>query len=244
MNNEKAAMGRICYLEPVKWGEDDWPVFGNAGKPVGSSTKPGVGKTYPIVRPTTSDEFNAKTLGWQWQWNHNPLNDRWSLTEKPGALRLKASPAENLAVARNTLTQKLWDEAGVVDVKLDLSGMSDGQRAGLAFMTGNRFGWVGVVRNQGELRIDWQDGQGPSLSGATVWLRGTYQDLNCHFAYSLDGRNFVETPSTFKMGFQSWKGGRPAIYSYGAGSGFVDVDYFHYRYGSTLDAVLAADADH
>jgi beta-xylosidase len=241
MNDELAAMGRICYLEPVKWAQDGWPVFGNQGKPVGTWKKPDVGKTYPIARPATSDEFDAPGLGFQWQWNHNPVNDHWSLTERRGYLRLKSLPADNLSVARNTLTQKLWDEAGIVDTRLDLSGMADGQHAGLAFMTGNRFGWLGVVRENGALRLDWNGGQGQTIAGSTIWLRGTYDHLDCHFAYSLDGKTFVEAPASFKMGFQSWKGGRPALYSYGASSGQVDIDYFRYRYGATIADAKSAD---
>lgn len=235
MNNEKAAMGRIVYLEPVKWGDDDWPVFGNAGKPVESWKKPDVGRTYPIERPATSDEFSGSSLGFQWQWNHNPVNDHWSLSERSGYLRLKSLPADGLGVARNTITQKLWDEAGMVEIKLDISGMADGQHAGLAFMTGSRFGSVGVVRENGQSRIEMGAEQGPAVSGNEIWLRGSYKDLDCHFAWSLDGKTFTDAPNTFKMGFQSWKGGRPAIYSYGAQGGYVDVDYFHYAYGTTAD---------
>jgi beta-xylosidase len=240
MNAEKAAMGRICYLEPVKWGDDDWPVFGNNGKPVESHQKPNVGKSYPIARPATSDEFDSGKLGFQWQWNHNPVNDHWSLTDRPGYLRLKAIPADNLSVARNTLTQKLWDEAGMVEIQLDLGGMADGQRAGLAFMTGNKFGGVGVIRENGVVKIDMDGALGPAVNGKSIWLRGWYQDVDCHFAYSLDGKQFTNAPNTFKMGFQSWKGGRPAIYSYGKEGGFVDVNYFHYGYGLTLDQARAA----
>ena len=230
---EQAALGRICYLEPVKWGDDDWPIFGDEGKPVDSWTKPNVGKTYPIERPATSDEFDSETLGLQWQWNHNPINENWTLTEHPGFLRLKALPANNLSTARNTLTQKLWDDTGTIEIKLDVTGMEDGQRAGLGFMAGNRFGWVGVYHNNGSIKLDWQNqnGEAPELSGKTVWLRGTYTNLNCKFSYSLDGQTFVETSSTFRMGFQSWKGSRPVIYSVGPNGGYVDVDYFHYEYG-------------
>ena len=27
-------LGRICYLNPVRWTDDDWPVFGDNGQPV------------------------------------------------------------------------------------------------------------------------------------------------------------------------------------------------------------------
>ena len=70
------------------------------------------------MRPQTSDEFKTKSLSPIWQWNHNPLRSAWSLTQRRGWLRLTAHPAESLSLARNTLTEKLWDSAGSIDVKM------------------------------------------------------------------------------------------------------------------------------
>jgi beta-xylosidase len=240
MYNAQQPLGRICYLQPVKWGGDDWPVFGDNGQPVESMRKPNVGKSYLIERPVTDDEFASPKLGLQWQWNHNPLNDHWSLQERPGFLRLKASPADGFGTARNTLTQKLWDDAGVVDVKIEVRGMTDGQRAGFAFMYATSFGWIGVKQEKGQRTLEWDHGIGPTLKGDSVWLRGTYQADQAHFAYSLDGKNFLDAGVSFRLGFANWKGSRPAVYSFGPDGGYVDVDFFHYRYGKTLDEAMAA----
>jgi beta-xylosidase len=231
--NSSAALGRICYLEPVTWGDDDWPVFGDKTQPVSQWKKPDVGKTYDITRPATSDDFSSTTLGLQWQWNHNPVDDHWSLKDRPGFLRLKASPADSLSLAHNTLTQKLWDDAGIIDVKLDLTNLADSGHAGLAFMTGSRFGTIGVTQSAGTRTLEWDNKIGPALTSNTLYLRGTYQGIDCHFAYSTDGTTFSDAPNTFKMGFTNWKGGRPALYSYGP-AGSIDIDYFHYHYGKTL----------
>jgi beta-xylosidase len=204
--------------------------------------KPSVGRVYPIERPTTDDEFTSPTLGLQWQWNHNPLNDRWSLQERPGFLRLKASPAESFATARNTLTQKLWDDAGVVETKIDLGGMAVGQRAGLAFMYGMKFGWIGATQDGNGRKLEWNGGKGPRLAGNILWLRETYQADQAHFAYSLDGKAFTDAGITFQLGYANWKGSRPALYSFGPNGGYVDVDYFHYTYGATVAEAMAPAA--
>jgi beta-xylosidase len=273
MRGTQAPLGRICFLEPVKWGEDDWPVFGDNGQPVAAFRKPNIGKGSVMKRPATSDEFAAPTLGLQWQWNHNPLNDKWSLTERPGFLRLYSSPpaaaqgpitgggGQPLARARNTLTQKLWDDAGVVEVKMDVSHMAEGQRAGLAFMVGSSFGWVGAQQSGGQRTLDWSStapaGRGvgappqtspgtqaayPVLTRDALYLRGTYQGDQASLAYSFDGKTFTDTPAKFKMGFSSWKGSRPALYSFGSTSGYVDVDYFRYAYGATVAELPGAAA--
>lgn len=55
-----------------------------------------------------SDDFSASGLSLYWQWNHNPVDQAWSLTDRPGFLRLKTSRVvDNLFVAPNTLTQRM-----------------------------------------------------------------------------------------------------------------------------------------
>src|SRR5262249_19044506 len=78
---------------PVRWGEDDWPVFGDEGRPVERWKKPSVSAGGPILHPQTSDDFSSPALGPQWQWNHNPVASAWSLAERRGWLRLHPQPA-------------------------------------------------------------------------------------------------------------------------------------------------------
>jgi beta-xylosidase len=81
------SLGRICHLQPVRW-IDDWPVMGvdidmnGIGEPVYVWEKPDVGKVYSITAPQTSDEFSEPDLDFQWSWNHNPVQEVWSLTQK------------------------------------------------------------------------------------------------------------------------------------------------------------------
>src|SRR5262245_34689460 len=126
-------LGRVVHLMPVRWGADDWPVFGDEGRPVEQGKKPLPG---PVVHAARGDDFQARGLGLQWQWNHNPVPGAWSLSERRGWLRLHPQPAAELVLARDTLTQKLWDQAGAVEVTLDARRLGEGQRAGFAFMSG------------------------------------------------------------------------------------------------------------
>ena len=84
-------IGRIPYLEPVKW-VDGWPILGNNGIDVTKGgkayPKPNVGKDYPVMHIDSNDPFVSPVLGKQWQWNHNWVEDAWSLTERHGYLRL------------------------------------------------------------------------------------------------------------------------------------------------------------
>ena len=230
-------LGRICYLNPIRWTEDDWPVFGDNGRPVDAWNKPDVGKPYPILHPQASDEFDRKTLSPLWQWNHNPVPEAWSLAARNGWLRLTAKPAAGLDAARNTLTGKIWDSAGLIDVKMDASLMKDGQSSGFAFMSGSSFAWVGVSQENGVRKILWDDGEGPVLQGKEVWLRGVYRADIGTLRYSLDGKTYVDTGKTFRLFFRFWKGARIAIFSYGPGGGSADFDYVRYKYGTTAETL-------
>jgi beta-xylosidase len=222
-------LGRVCHLLPVRWGEDGWPVFGDGGRTVERWRKPGVSRPQPIARPRTSDEFDEPALGPQWQWNHNPVPGAWSLAARPGWLRLSARPATDMTRARNTLTQKLWDDAGTFEVRLDVGSMANGQRAGLTFISGSTFGWVGVAMAGGTRRLLWEQGEGPVVAGKELWLRGRYAGDSARLEYSLDGRAYTDTGVVFPLRFGHWKGARVGIFCYGR-DGHVDVDSVRYVY--------------
>jgi len=132
--------------------------------------------------------------------------------------------------ARNTLTQKLWDDTGTVDVRLDVGSMANGQRAGLTFISGGNFGWVGVAMAGGTRRLLWEQGEGPVVAGKELWLRGRYGGDSARLEYSLDGRAYTDTGVAFPLRFGHWKGARVGIFGYGR-DGHVDVDYVRYVYG-------------
>lgn len=218
-------LGRVAHLLPVRWGEDGWPVFGDEGRAVERWRKPSL-PAANFSRPRTCDAFSLGTLGLQWQWNHNPVPSAWSLAERPGWLRLRALPAAELALARNTLTQKLWGERSASEVKLDARGLGEGQRAGLAFMSGKVFSSVGVVRENGELRFYWNDRKGPPVSAPMVRLRAEHEGNRGRLLYSADGRSYTDTGLEVLLKFSQWKGARVAVFCFGEGEGCADFDYF------------------
>jgi beta-xylosidase len=222
-------LGRITYLMPVTWGTDGWPVFGDNGHSVEQWKKPDVGEDYPVQHPQRSDHFDVPVLSPIWQWNHNPVNDAWSLTARPGRLRLNALPAAGPSTARNSLTEKLWGRDGVIDTKLDVSAMKEGQRAGFAFMSGDVFDWVGVTLTNGVRRIAWKNGEGPVVDSKEVWFRGVYQGKDARLLYSLDGVQYTDTGPAVELKFGKWKGARLALFCFGPNGGTMDVDFVKYN---------------
>ena len=236
--NSTGAFGRIVHLQPLVWRED-WPVIGqpiagkDSGQPVASLAMPDTGQPPTADRLQDSDEFSAVTLGLQWSWNHNPLDSAWSLSARPGWLRLEAQPAQHLVTARNTLTQILQGPRPSYTTRLNVGGMAEGQRAGLTLF-GVRPSWIGVVREGGRNRItlasEGVETAGPELTGRTVELRAEVSEgQSVRYSYSLDGSTFTPLGDPIWLArFSWWKGSRPALFSFTRGdSGTADFDWFH-----------------
>lgn len=229
------AAGRVCHLQPVRW-EDDWPVMGANGEPVHLYAKPRVGGDYPPCLPQSSDEFDRPELGLQWQWNQNPVDGMWSLTERPGALRLKAMAALGLLQARNTITQKLMGTSGAYETVLEWGGLKEGQRAGLAYLCHREENWIGVAKEGGRCFLRAVTAgkayHGPELaSEGVVWLSSSF-DLagETRFAFSLDGREFIRFGGACSMAAGFWKGARIALFSYTLGEEGGHADFRRFQY--------------
>jgi beta-xylosidase len=272
-------LGRVCHLEPVVWGADEWPTFGDGGKHVVQAKKPNVGAVTAPSRPEVDDDFGGRSLNLLWQWNHNPVEGSWSLVKDSaggdgaGALWLKAAPLveppvvagraptpAGVARARNTLTQKLWDDYGVVDVQLFTSLFADGQVGGLTFECGRSFAWAGVGLEGGKRRIRAVFPAAPTPRGANgggggaatapapfegpkapqaVVLRAIYEKNHARFAYSLDGATFTDVPGSTTLRFIDWKGARIGLFTYGPLGEAADFRRFRYRYFSTPEELAA-----
>jgi beta-xylosidase len=238
----RGAHGRIVHLEPVRW-EDDWPVMGSAppgaitGEPVASGEVPhhAGGPQHQSIQ--TSDEFSSPILGLQWEWNHNPVDTQWSLTERPGFLRLHAQPAADLFTARNTITQVMQDESLDFTIRLDLHAMKPGDHAGLAMFEKAASGLEVIADSTGQHLSFFHVAEsvpGPALTSPILQLRAHIQTDTVTYAYSLDdGKTFVPLGPAVLMKFSWWKGSRPALFDYttnpSAPGGTVDIDWAHYQ---------------
>jgi beta-xylosidase len=242
----RGAHGRIVHLEPVRW-QDDWPVMGTAvdasapttpGEPVATYPRKPVDISGDSNSPQTSDEFAAIALGPQWEWNHNPDDARWSLTARPGFLRLIPGEAESFLKARNSLTRQMQDNSLEFTVRMETAHMKESVHAGLAMLEENPSG-LEVVQSAGLHQIAFFHGKtegvdGPELHVDSVQLRVTIHGDHAAYAYSLDdGKTFTGLGGEVEIRFAFWKGARPALFAYQTApttdAGAVDFDWGHYR---------------
>ncbi|MFD1257843.1 glycoside hydrolase 43 family protein [Mucilaginibacter terrae] len=235
--------GRVMSLLPVSW-KDGWPIIGEVGddgigRMVWTGKMP-VLKTAKIT-PQASDDFSKSILQQQWEWNYQPRAGKWSLTENKGWLRLYAfKPLQpgNLLKAGNTLTQRVFRTShNEAVVKINISMMAKGQRAGLAHFGSPNYASLGII-NQGtskflEFNIKGEKVSGITVTGKYIWFKSTWGlDGISQFYYSLNGTEYVPFGSTYQLAWGSYRGDRIALYNYNDldEAGYIDVDYFHYTY--------------
>lgn len=246
--------GRIVYLQPAGWA-DGWPFVGvdlngnGVGEPVAQPMMPDVGQTYPTTLPANTDEFTTDELGPQWMWNHNPI-DSWSLTERPGWLRLTAEQLapdsgpdgernpvmyedDSILFAYGTLVQRTVGRTSFATTLLDVAGMVDGQRAGISLF-GQDYAWIGVVQERGVRRIvanvagEYTDG--PELTLDRVYLRAHMSDTSSVWmAYSLYNEDFTTLGESLSVNRTWFQGIKYALFTYQFGEsdvvGYADFDF-------------------
>ncbi len=195
--------------------------------------------------------YHARTgLSLYWQWNHNPIDEAWSLSERPGFMRPKTPP--------------MCAPMCTGSVCLDVAQMKDGDICGLAAYNGDS-GVLRIVKKGGKWvlqlteeksvfgrnktvdkvnvevieevplklkTVKTQDGK----KSMFIYLK-VHGDFNprrdmAQFSWSQDGENWQNIGREIKMVFdyqRHFMGSKFAIFNYAtkAVGGIVDVDWFH-----------------
>ena len=233
---DRGAVGRIPYLVPMVW-QDGWPVLGVEGKVPDTLDLPAAGTNASGI--VASDAFDGDALGLAWQWNHNPVDHLWSLRQRPGYLRLTTGRTDPSFVdTRNTLTQRTFGPESAATTALDVSGMKDGDVAGLGLLAED-YGFVGVKKENGAASVVMVDGGKGEvarvpLDRPVVHLRAEADFRNqadrATFSYSLDGATWTPIGDTLRMRYtlSHFMGYRFALFTYATATpgGWADFDYF------------------
>ncbi len=255
MQEDLGALGRFPNLLPITW-KDGWPIVAGGTRPPVSFVEsiegpsnlstPKTQKTLP-----TSDDFSQKTLGMQWQWNHNPVPGAWSLEERPGWLRLKTTGiTEDLHQAQGMLTQRIFadpDSASTASIRLDVSKLKEGDRAGICIFQ-DPYAQICVEKTgKKSYQLMWKQdkvrnaGRGFEAAEKTMSIKPKkgivylcaairYGDNKAYFFYSLDGKTWErfggETQQSFNL--TVFVGSRFGIFCYATKQqgGYADFDWF------------------
>jgi beta-xylosidase len=228
MFQDRGGVGRVLTLSPCRW-IDGWPMLGDEEGKVPTLMRP-LKSGEPEKHIVCADDFSSEKLGLHWQWNHNPVNTAWSLTERPGWLRLKTNRVvPNLYLAPNTLTQRMEGPTCSGAVKIDVSKMKDGDCAGFAAFNDETRAWVikklgsrtileladlsvklsqkdKEVTDVSEKTIEQIDLSGKKVDRTKIWLRidadfRPGQHDKATFYYSLDGQEWNKVGNDYQMRF-------------------------------------------
>lgn len=217
---DRGGVGRILTVSPVRW-IDGWPMIGDEQGQV-----------------TPCDEVATVTL--DRQWNHNPDKSAYTYNAKKKVLELRTGQlAENIFMARNTLTWRMFGPTSSDTVCLDISKMKDGDRAGFSALNGDAAllsvckdgAKSSLVLTEESVVLDRQkrvtddkvsEKARVDITGAKkIWFT-IHCDFNRHkdiatFEYSLDGKTFHKIGGDFKMRFdyqRFFTGTRYAVFNF------------------------------
>jgi xylan 1,4-beta-xylosidase len=249
--SDHGSAGRMVALVPITW-DNGFPLIGlpgNLRKAPNTWIKPNTGFTQAPTPAFVHDDTFDGTLNPLWQWNHVPDDAKWSLTEKPGVLRLHALAADDFYDARNSISQRPPAPESIMTVALDSSGLVPGDTAGLGLIS-TPYAWIGVVSTSEGTSLQMVTGAAPGRrSGAAtpvaasvmgpvnppahVWLRVhcNFDTDQAVFSWSADGRTFTPLGDPFTMKFQltTFQGVRPALFNFntsGQRGGYADFDNY------------------
>lgn len=132
-------LGRETFLVPFVW-EDGWPVV-NPGKGIVEMELPR--PSLPEHRwPTlpACDHFDSPKLSLQWNFIRTPRGDFWSLSERPGYLRLKLKPETVMESANPSFVGRRQQHPNfAVRTALEFEPRSKREAAGLVLLQNNDF---------------------------------------------------------------------------------------------------------
>lgn len=277
---QNANVSRVKFAVETPWGSP---------QPASSSVEYLLDDVSMVGTPPTTElptaaeiEPNGSRLDLAWQWNHAPDNRYWSLTDREGWLRLtngkvvtgksthsKLSNSPELTwleEARNTLSQRLVAPKQSAEAALDVSGMKDGDVAGLAAY--NRgFSYVAVKRVDGVSTVGVVNRSQPfaqtfDQAAVEAFLPGTTATLpdaaEVHlkadlelaapagqlwttFSYSLDGLSWTKLgnrvgPQTLDGQLTHFMGHRLGLFSYATATTGGHVDVDSFLLSDTLSS--------
>lgn len=245
---DRGAFGRIAHLQPVKW-KEGWPVIGRdddgdgTGEPVAGGKKPVTGgKKNPIRVPKTSDEFNEKPLGLQWQWQAAPRSEWYSLEKNRGWLRLAAASGSEITNIPNVLLQKFPAPAFSATTRMAFSAVLQGERAGLVVM-GNYYTWLCQEKREDGIYLVLYEGErsggkeemrmiaAVKDDSKVIWLRASIdRNAMVSYSYSSDGDTFTSFGTPLRAAQGTWIGAKIGLLCTSPGpavtGGHADFDFF------------------
>jgi xylan 1,4-beta-xylosidase len=153
-------IGREMFLAPVVFDSNGWPVVNKTGTIDLVMTAPKLPQ-HPWPKEPAKDNFDSKTLSLKWNYLRNPNESDYSLTERPGFLRLHGSAITMSDQDSPTFVgQRQTDFNCVASTRLEFDPNSENEEAGLVARQDDRHHY--------EIAVTFKDGKRQVLLRKTV----------------------------------------------------------------------------
>lgn len=160
-------LGRETFLAPLEWNADGWPVV-NGGARIGlSMSREGLPPYSPQEPEPAVDDFDGDALGLEWNTLRNPQLSDYSLTARPGFLRLSGRNVTLEQEASPTFVGRRQQHLRCrASTRLEFTPEAEGQEAGLALRMNEDNHYVLFVTLAGGQRRVELRGRSNGLSAA------------------------------------------------------------------------------
>lgn len=243
-------LGRETALDPVQWTDDGWFLINQGKGPSLVQTTPSLPEAKYEER--FYDNFDNPNLELYWQFVRNPDNEGWSLSERPGYLRIYTSNASmGKLETRNIIVRREKNFAHTATAKLEFEPGCSEEEAGLVCMCGrhcmvrlflSRDNGYKVKAMQTNNDVVTELGESVEFSSPLVYLRIVVNRQVREFYYSLDNENWNLVGTIKDASFLSGEGvmiGKHhtgtmvGMYAVNNGTGSripADFDWFRYEF--------------
>ena len=195
-------LGRETFMVPFTW-ENGWPVV-NAGIGLVEDTfiRPKL-PIQPKIEIKEKEDFDSlESFPLHFLFQRNPIVENYSLTERPGYLRMKLSPDKASSLVNPSMTLiRQQHMSFIFETSIDFSPRNEKEQAGIILNQSESYNYQFLVSKQGEKSlfslIKTYDGK--EELELTKELDSYYQNLTLRveakgqeltFSYSHDGKTF------------------------------------------------------
>ncbi|HEU0292844.1 MAG TPA: glycoside hydrolase family 43 protein [Anaerolineales bacterium] len=240
-------LGRETFLAPVIW-EDGWPVVGNRGT-VDLEMDAALLDAHPWnTTESLRDEFDHPSLGFHWNWLRNPDPTRYSVSARPGWLRLLGAESTlNDPASPTFLGRRQRHLKSRVTTLMDFHPQSENEEAGLVVLGDNHHHYEIGITCQAANRVIFVRRKIGTLQAVVaqqplpegqILLRVDADEAWYTFRYAIDNKEWLELARgetrylSSESGAAIFTGTYFGIYATGNGQPCqtpADFDWFEYE---------------
>ena len=237
-------LGRETFLAPARW-EEDWLIISpGTGRVESEYLSPNLPE-YVFEASPPRDDFDHTTLAYHWNFLRTPREDFYSLTERPGFLRLRLRPQKLSEQTNPSFVGRRQQHIDfTAQTEFEFTPQSNNECAGLALLQNKDFYYLFVVTRTTETvvrLIKRSHGEAKTLAERpistdiyTLKVTAHEQDYSFYFsmnnqwhrlAQNVDGR-ILSTPVA-----GGFVGAYIAMYASSndqPSTNFADFDWFEY----------------